>query len=115
MIPDLIVSFFASLLAGTGVGGGGLLVIYLTLARGFEQLCAQGVNLAFFVAGASSSLPIHIKRRRIDALPVAVLGIAGAVGACLGLWLAKKLDARLLRIIFGAFLVFCGMRTLRSK
>lgn len=40
-ILDVIVSFLASALAGTGVGGGGLLVIYLTLARGLEQLEAQ--------------------------------------------------------------------------
>ena len=48
-IIDTVVAFFASALAAMGVGGGGLLVIYLTLVRATEQISAQGINLFFFL------------------------------------------------------------------
>lgn len=112
---DTAVALAAAALAGTGVGGGGLLVIYLSLVKNIGQLCAQGINLVFFVSGASSSLPIHLKRRRTDAFTVVALGVTGAVGAYAGLLIAKAVDPGYLRVIFGAFLTLCGMRALRSK
>ena len=50
-------SYFWAALAGTlsgvigamGLGGGGVLIIYLTLFLGMEQGIAQGVNLIFFI------------------------------------------------------------------
>ena len=80
-ILDAIVAFVASAFAGTGVGGGGLLVIYLTLVRDTAQLAAQGINLSFFIAGATSAVPIHIKKRNIDPLAVIFIGAFGIIGA----------------------------------
>lgn len=113
-ILDAVVSLVASALAGTGVGGGGLLVIYLTLARGAEQLTAQSINLSFFVSGAAAAVPIHIKKRKIDALAVVFIGAFGIVGAFLGLTCAKSISPSLLRKFFGAFLVICGMKSLKN-
>ena len=113
-ILDVIVSFLASALAGTGVGGGGLLVIYLTLARGMGQLAAQGINLSFFISGATAAVPVHIKKRNIDFLAVIFIGAFGIVGAFLGLALAQSISPSLLRKFFGIFLVFCGLKSLRK-
>ena len=111
-ILDVIVSFLASALAGTGVGGGGLLVIYLTLARGLGQLEAQGINLSFFISGAA--VPVHIKKRKIDFPAVIFIGAFGIVGAFLGLTLAQSISPSLLRKFFGIFLVFCGLKSLKK-
>ena len=46
---DIFAGFFAAMLSAMGVGGGGLLVIYLTEILGMEQRCAQGINLLFFL------------------------------------------------------------------
>ena len=46
---DIIISFICALLAGMGVGGGGILIIYLTLFKNLPQATAQGINLLFFV------------------------------------------------------------------
>lgn len=113
-ILDVVVSLVASALAGTGVGGGGLLVIYLTLARGAEQLAAQSINLSFFVSGAAAAVPIHIKKRNIDSLAVIFIGAFGIVGAFLGLTIAKSISPSLLRKFFGVFLVICGMKGLKN-
>lgn len=113
-ILDVIVSFPASALAGTGVGGGGLLVIYLTLARGLGQLAAQGINLSFFISGATAAVPVHIKKRNIDFLAVIFIGAFGIVGAFIGLTLAKSISPSLLRKFFGIFLILCGLKSLKN-
>ena len=113
-ILDVIVSFLASALAGTGVGGGGLLVIYLTLARGLGQLAAQGIHLSFFISGATAAVLVHINERNIDFLAVIFIGAFGIVGAFIGLTLAKSISPSLLRKFFGIFLILCGLKSLKN-
>ena len=38
----------SGMIGAMGLGGGGVLIIYLTLFLGMEQGIAQGVNLIFF-------------------------------------------------------------------
>lgn len=111
---DIIVALAASALSGTGIGGGGLLVIYLTLVKNVGQLCAQGINLAFFLSGASSALPVHFHRRKMDMRAVVLIGLTGAVFAYLGLMLARMIDGRWLRVIFGAMLALCGLKVIKK-
>ena len=113
-ILDVIVSFLASALAGTGVGGGGLLVIYLTLARGLGQLAAQGINLSFFFSVATAAVPVHLKKRSMGVLAVRFIGAFGIVGAFIGLTLAKSISPSLLRKFFGIFLILCGLKSLKN-
>ena len=47
-IVDFIVGVFAAALSGTGVGGGGLFIIYLSFAKDMAQGVMQGINLIFF-------------------------------------------------------------------
>ncbi len=112
---DFIVAVFTATLSGTGVGGGGLYVIYLTLVRDVPQLTAQGVNLAFFIAGAISSMLLHLRKRKFVFRLVLLMGILGALGALVGAMLAKMLDTVLLSKCFGAMLVLYGLRTLFAK
>jgi uncharacterized membrane protein YfcA len=114
-IADFFVAVFTSALASTGVGGGGLYVIYLTLARGVPQITAQGINLAFFIASALSSMTLHLQKRKILFRLVLLTGTLGALGAFVGAFLAHRLDTALLSKIFGGMLIFCGIRTLFSK
>ena len=43
-----ISAFLTGILASMGLGGGMILILYMTLIAGMEQLTAQGVNLLFF-------------------------------------------------------------------
>lgn len=111
-ILDFFVAVFTAALSGTGVGGGGLYVIYLTLVRNVPQLTAQGINLAFFIAGAIASMILHLRKRRFAFRVVLLTGALGALGSLFGALLASNLDTALLTKIFGGMLVFCGIRTL---
>lgn len=112
---DIIVSFLAAVLAGTGVGGGGLLIIYLSAVKNFSQLACQGINLAFFESGALSALPIHIRHRNYKWGAVLTLGIAGLFGALIGFTVAEKLGSDVLKYVVGVFFVLTGIRELFKK
>ena len=105
---DFIVSLLVSVLSGMGVGGGGLLVIYLTLFLGKEQFLSQGINLLFFLAASVSSLFIHLRQRRIDWRAVTAIALIGSAGVLLGAALAGELSGGILRKIFAGFMIVAG-------
>ena len=49
MIWTVLAGLLSGALGAMGLGGGGVLVIYLTLAAQMEQTTAQGVNLLLFI------------------------------------------------------------------
>ncbi|WP_297717444.1 TSUP family transporter [Intestinimonas sp.] len=116
-------SFLIALLAGTatgvlsgfGVGGGTLLLLYLTAFAGMEQQLAQGINLVYFLPAAAAALPAHFKNGYVDRAAALPAILAGLVSAGLCAWAASGLDTDLLRRCFGGFLVVIGLRELFRK
>lgn len=102
-------------LSGFGVGGGTLLLIYMTAFADLPQTVAQGINLLYFLPAAATALPAHQKNGFIQwktALP-AILG--GLAATALASWWATALDVNVLRRCFGAFLLYIGLRELLFK
>lgn len=99
-------------LSGFGVGGGTLLLIYMTNFAALPQTLAQGINLLYFLPTAAIALPAHHKNGFIQwntALP-AILG--GLVATALAAWVATAIDVGLLRRCFGVFLIYIGLSEL---
>ena len=102
-------------LSGFGVGGGTLLLVYLTAFAGTPQNLAQGVNLLYFLPTAAAALPAHVKNGFVETpvlLPAILTGLAGAAAAA---WAATALEVELLHRCFGGFLLIVGARELFSK
>lgn len=112
---DVIVSFATAALSGMGVGGGGLLLLYLTLFCDVAQKEAQLTNLCFFLAASTASLPVHVLKRKISAAAVMLLASGGVLGAVCGSLWAKNTDGELLRIMLGGFLAVSGVFSLFGK
>ena len=111
----VLASFFGAVISALGMGGGGILLIYLTVYLGMSQLEAQGINLVFFLPVAAVALCIHAKHKLIRwkvVLPFVALGLPGV---WLGAWLAQKVGSELLSKLFGGFLLIIGIRELLSK
>jgi len=109
IISACIAGFFAGLIGGLGLGGGGVLVMFLTVFAGAPQLKAQGINLMFFIPVGLFALIFHIKRKLIDfktALPAIGLGLVGAV--C-GSVLARFFGGDSVRMLFGLMLAALGL------
>lgn len=102
-------------LSGFGVGGGTLLLIYMTAFAGVEQHLAQGINLLYFLPTAATALPSHIKNGFVDKKTALPAIAAGLLGTALAAWVASSLDVSLLRRLFGAFLIYIGLRELFRK
>ena len=110
-----LASFFGAVLSALGMGGGGILLIYLTAYAGMAQQAAQGVNLVFFIPVATVAIVIHAKNKLICwrvVLPCVVVGLAGV---WLGARLALGMDSALLGKLFGGFLLIIGIRELLVK
>ena len=53
-------------LSGFGIGGGSLLLLYLTLFAGLSQFEAGGINLLYFIACAPAALYAHVKNGLVE-------------------------------------------------
>ena len=53
------VGLATGILSGCGVGGGSLLMLYLTLCAGIGQYQAAGINLLYFLSFAPAALAGH--------------------------------------------------------
>ena len=113
-MKTFIISLIIATLSGMGVGGGGLLVIYLTLFEGTEQIIAQGVNLCFFIIAATASTIFNIKKKKIVWATTLTLSASGCLFSILGAYLAGVISPNILRKIFGTMLIFAGFSSLIS-
>lgn len=111
----LLVGAATGILSGFGVGGGTLLLVYLTAFAGVEQRQAQGINLLYFLPAALLALPAHWKNGYIEKPALIPAVGAGLVCAALGAWGATALEVGVLRKCFGAFLIVIGLTELFGK
>ena len=102
-------------LSGFGVGGGSLLLIYMTTFAGVPQTLAQGANLLYFLPTAATALPAHLKNGYVEKGALLPAIAAGLVCSALTAWAATALDVEVLRKCFGGFLILIGLRELFRK
>ncbi|MBE6562892.1 MAG: sulfite exporter TauE/SafE family protein [Ruminococcaceae bacterium] len=110
-ILDIAAGLLFGALAGMGIGGGGLIVIYLTLFRDYSQRDAQGANLIFFIVAAAASLLIHFRKRKIKFFPVIFLTLGGLFGSFAGAHVTTLIPQEITRKLFGIMLVATGLIT----
>ena len=102
-------------LSGFGIGGGSLLMVWMTAVMTVEHSAARSINLLYFLPTAAAALVSHFKNGQIckeALLPAIVCGCAAAVGGAL---LAGFTDPGLTKKVFGFFLIFVGIRELLTK
>ena len=114
LIPALV-GAVTGVLSGFGIGGGTLLLIYMTAFTGMDQHLAQGINLLYFLPTAATALPSHIKNGFISPEIAKPAVAAGLIGTAAAAWAATALDVSLLRRFFGAYLLYIGIRELFRK
>lgn len=93
-----------------GVGGGTLVVPFLTLAVGLSQHSAEATSLLVILPTAIAG-SLVLRRRGVGNLGLALrFGVVGAVGSVLGALLALALPAGTLRVVFAVFVGLVGLR-----
>lgn len=116
---NIVVSFLIAILMGMGIGGGGFLVIYLTLCLNYGQILAQGTNLIFFLICGLSAVFIHLFKRKISLKQVVIMSIFGSFGAWIFSQIANTVSPEIPKITLGVFLIISGavsiIKAIRSK
>jgi len=115
IITNLIAGLLAGIIGAMGLGGGGVLLIYLTVFAGIQQIEAQGINLIFFLPCAVTAIIIYSKKSLIKwriVLPYAIFGILGTI---IGSFLTDIIGGQTLQTVFGAGLLLLGIKELFFK
>lgn len=111
-MKNALVSFFSGLLGSLGLGGGGILTLYLVLSLGEEQITAQGINLLFFIPCAAISTIIYSINKLIDYKSIFISFIGGIPGIFLANYILSLIDTTIVAKIFGLFLLISGIKSL---
>lgn len=112
---NFIIGLFTGIAASMGLGGGFILIIYLTVFGGADNLTARAVNLVFFLPIALFSIILHSRNKLIEWKIILPLVISGVIGSALGTLFGLVINPRIIEIAFGGILVLVGARELFGK
>ena len=108
---SVIVGTVLGFLAGLGIGGGSLLILWLTMVLGMDPNTARGINLLFFLPAALISL-FTSRKGKPNLKKIFPAMIAGCLSALVFSWLGNGLDLGILKKLFGGLLIVTGLREL---
>jgi len=106
---EIITGFISGIISGTGMGGGTILILCLTIFLGIEQKIAQATNLIFFIPTSIAAIYINNKQKNINYKASKIIIIFGIIGAVIGAIIAKNIDTKILKKFFGFFLAFIAI------
>lgn len=106
------VAIVLGFLAGLGVGGGSLLMLWLTSVVNMDYAVARTVNLLFFLPTALISTLFHKKQGSVDSRKVLPAIISACIAASVFSYIGKHIDTTLLKKLFGGILIVTGLREL---
>ena len=109
---NFLVASLLGLLAGMGVGGGSLLLLWLTQVAGIPQTQARLMNLLFFLPAAVIAT-LFRKKQTSSMTQVTVPAIlCGCIAAAVFSYLSSGWNIELLRKLLGGLLILTGLREL---
>lgn len=111
----IIIGTTLGFLAGLGVGGGSLLILWLTLILNTDHSIARSINLLFFIPCAIVSSIFRWKQGTLNFPKILPAILAGCIGAAIFSLVSKQIDISLLKKLFGILLLFTGLRELLYK
>ena len=104
----IAVGLLTGILSGFGIGGGSLLLLYLTLCGGMTQYAAGGINLLYFLPTAAMGLLYHRKNGLLERAVLRTAAPWGTAAAAAGALAATAVDVSLLRRPFGVYLLLAA-------
>ena len=109
---SLAVGTILGFLTGLGVGGGSLLLLWLTLVLDLPQETARTINLMFFLPSAAVSTWLRRKQGSVEKGTAIPAIISGCIAAAAFTLLGRQIDTTLLRKLFALLLIVTGLREL---
>lgn len=101
---EVLIGIISGVISGTGMGGGTILILILSVFMGIEQHVAQATNIVFFIPTSIVAIIVSFKQKLIDVKTGIVVIIFGIIGAGIGAKLAGSIKSEDLKRYFGIFL-----------
>ena len=111
----IVIGIALGFLAGLGVGGGSLLMIWLTMILGIGQSTARSINLLFFIPSAVIASIFRIRHKSLPLKSIFPALLTGPIAAATATWIGFQINTEILRTGFGILLLFTGLRELFYK
>jgi len=111
---EILTGFISGIVSGTGMGGGTILILCLSIFLGINQKIAQATNLIFFVPTSIAAIYVNIKEKNINFKIAKIIIFWGIIGAIIGAFIAKSINTQLLKKFFGIFLAFIAIHEIYS-
>ncbi len=108
----VVIGALMGILAGLGIGGGTVLVLWLTLLLNEDAGIAAGINLMFFIAAAGAVSFYRWRKGTLHFKAVLPAIIAGCITAAVASVLRGWINEELTRKGFGILLLFTGVKEL---
>ena len=108
----LIAGILLGFLSGLGIGGGSLLILWLTLVLDVELEIARGINLMFFIPSAVISSFFRYRQGQLSLKTILPALVTGILSAILLSILGSGIDTDVLKKPFGILLLVTGIREL---
>ena len=102
---EVLIGIVSGIVSGTGMGGGTILIFFLTIVLGIEQHIAQAANLIFFIPTSIIAIIVNLKNKNINLKLGIYIAIFGILGAIIGANIAIYTDVKYLKKLFGVFLL----------
>ena len=110
-----LVAFAAGMAAGMGLGGGTVLLIYLTLSANLPQITAQGINLLVFVPTALVAVIIYSFKKQVSWKRVLYMAPLGVLGSLLSSYFLQFIPTEFLSKLLGGVLIVMGLTRLFAR
>jgi len=111
----LILGTVLGFLSGIGVGGGSLLMLWLTAVVNMPPEAARSVNLLFFLPSALIACFFRWKQGVLDLKTILPAVISGCLAAALFSWVGTLFETSVLTKLFGGLLILTGLREVFYK
>lgn len=108
----ILVGTVLGFISGLGVGGGSLLILWLTLVLNVEASTARMMNLLFFLPAAVLSCLFRWKKSRLSLKKLLPAVIAGCLSAVAFSHIGQEMDIGRMKKLFGVLLLVTGIREL---
>ena len=109
---SLFIGCLLGFLSGIGIGGGSLLLLWLTLVLKLPQEAARSINLLFFIPTALIASLFRWKQGALEIKNVIPAMLAACVSAGVFTRIGQQADTALLKKLFGVLLLVTGLREL---
>src|ERR1700760_1184826 len=112
----VIGAYFAGLLGSLpGLGGGFIIIPFLTLVLGVHIHYAIGASLVSVIATSSGAAAAYVRDRMTNVRVALLLEVGTTLGAISGVAIASRIDSRGLYVLFALLLGSSAIAMLRRR